>query len=63
MVQMAWFEINIKDLNLNFKVNQALIPSSYRRYMVRVLKIHCSCYSDTRGVTGSPHLCRRRIES
>jgi hypothetical protein len=37
MVQMAWFEIKIKDLNLNFKLNQALIPSSYYRYMVRVV--------------------------
>jgi hypothetical protein len=37
MLQMAWSEIKIKTLNLNFKLNQACIPSIHCRYMVRVL--------------------------
>jgi hypothetical protein len=37
MVQMTGFEIKIKDLNLNFRLNQVLIPSNYNRYIVRVL--------------------------
>jgi hypothetical protein len=37
MIPMDWFEIKIKDLNLNFKINHALILSSYCRYTVRVL--------------------------
>jgi hypothetical protein len=30
---MTWFEIRIKDLNMKFKLDQALIPPSYNRYM------------------------------
>jgi hypothetical protein len=37
MAQMAWFEIKKKTLNLNFKLNQALIPSNHCRYMLRAL--------------------------
>jgi hypothetical protein len=37
MIQKAWFELKIKTLNLNFKLNQARIPSIHCRYMARVL--------------------------
>jgi hypothetical protein len=37
MIEKAWFGIKIKTLILNFKLNQACIPSIHCRYMVRVL--------------------------
>jgi hypothetical protein len=37
MTEIAWFEIKIKTLNLNFKLNYALIPSNHCRYMLMVL--------------------------
>jgi hypothetical protein len=43
MGQNTGFEIKIKDLNLNFKLNQVIILSRYCRNMVRFMEALLQC--------------------